>query len=70
MKRRRFKNMTVFVYLHSDMFRQYLESWLSAHPRVRWYRSGEGLDNAESLTMSETAWRSFCRDYNLNFKAL
>ena len=60
---------TVFPYLHGSMFRDYLQFWLDCHPRTRWWRSGEGLEQ-EALTMSVSAWRKFCKDYNQDFKKL
>lgn len=70
MRKKKCKNMTVFVGSHSSMFKNYLSRWLDAHPRTSWYRSGAGVDHAECVTMSESAWRRFCADYGLNFHAL
>lgn len=65
------KNNTklVFVGLHGDTFRELLFYWLSYHPRLKWWRSGEGL-SCESVTMSESAWRNFCRDFDFKFADL
>jgi len=63
------KTKTVFPYLHSFMFRDYLKRWLDCHPRTRWWRSGKDTEQ-EALTMSVSAWRKFCKDYNQDFKKL
>lgn len=59
----------VYTHLHSSWFRERLETWLSCHPRIHWWKSGNDTI-LESVTMSTSAWRDFCKDMNYNYKEL
>lgn len=59
----------VFINLHTIIWRDSLYSWLGAHPRTKWWRSGKGFE-FESIAMSKSAWRRFCTDYGYDYKRL
>ena len=53
-----------------SLFNHYIRFWLDCHPRTTWW-SDKGEDEVYGwLTMSDSSWRKFCRDYNLDYKKL
>jgi hypothetical protein len=61
------KKKTVFLDEHTKAFTENLFFWHDAHPRTYfWYDSHE----PKCVTMTVSAWRLFCNDYNYNYKNL
>lgn len=53
-----------------SMFNHYIRFWLDCHPRTTWEGEKDKGEVYGWLTMSESAWRRFCQDYNLDYKKL
>ena len=59
---------TVSLDKHTGMWKLCLRNWQYVHPRTTWWRSGDEENGC--ITMSVSAWRKFCKDYDLPFKEL
>jgi len=58
--------ITVFIFLHSEDWRDCLQRWLGAHPRASRIEKGKGVN--KSVTMAVSSWRRFCAYYHFSFK--